>query len=93
MFGDSDWLEDRTYAQRQRLDAFTRQHVDDRTVVIEMGAGTAIPTIRFASERLGAHGLLVRINPRESQVPSGHVPMAAGALEGLAAIDRALGAG
>ncbi len=92
MFGDFGWVADRTYDQQRRLDAFAEQHVGDRTVVIEMGAGTAIPTIRFASERLGGRGgLVVRINPREPQIGPEHVSMAAGALEGLGAIDRALG--
>jgi NAD-dependent SIR2 family protein deacetylase len=92
MFGDSGWISDRTDEQRRRLESFARQHVDDRTVVIEMGAGTSIPTIRHASEELGRHGLVVRINPREAQIGAPHVSMAAGALEGLSAIDRALGA-
>jgi NAD-dependent SIR2 family protein deacetylase len=92
MFGDSGWISDRTDDQRRRLESFARQHVDDRTVVIEMGAGTSIPTIRHASEELGRHGLVVRINPREAQIGAPHVSMAAGALEGLSAIDRALGA-
>ena len=91
MFGDAGWVEDRSWAQRQRLDAFTRQHVGEDTVVVEMGAGTAIPTIRFASERLGAEGLVVRINPREPQVDAPHVSLPVGALDGLTAIDRALG--
>jgi NAD-dependent SIR2 family protein deacetylase len=92
MFGDSGWIADRTYDQQRRLDAFAEESVDDRTVVLEMGAGTAIPTIRFASERLGGRGgLVVRINPREPQIGTGHLSMPVGALDGLTAIDRALG--
>uniref|UniRef100_A0A7S3D8J2 Deacetylase sirtuin-type domain-containing protein n=1 Tax=Palpitomonas bilix TaxID=652834 RepID=A0A7S3D8J2_9EUKA len=45
---------------------------DGELVVIEMGAGTSVPTIRMESEAMcewrGA--FLVRINPRESDVPS-----------------------
>lgn len=91
MFGDFGWIPDRTHRQQRRLDAFAREHVGEGTVVIEMGAGTAIPTIRHTSEQLGHHGLVVRINPREAQIDPPHVSMAAGALEGLTAIDRALG--
>jgi NAD-dependent SIR2 family protein deacetylase len=91
MFGDFGWVADRTYEQQGRFDAFAESSVDERTVVVEMGAGTSIPTIRFASERLGGRGgLVVRINPREAQIGPEHVSMAAGALEGLTAIDRAL---
>jgi len=94
MFGDFGWISDRTDGQQRRLDAFAEEHVGEHTVVIELGAGTAIPTIRFASERLGGRGgLVVRINPREPQIGPEHVAIPAGALEGLTAIDRALGAG
>jgi NAD-dependent SIR2 family protein deacetylase len=92
MFGDFGWVADRTYDQQRGFDAFADQHLDDGTVVVEMGAGTSIPTIRHASERLGGHGgLVVRINPREPQIGSQHVSMATGAVEGLSAIERALG--
>jgi NAD-dependent SIR2 family protein deacetylase len=92
MFGDSSWVPDRSWGQQRRLDAFVGARVGEGTVVVEMGAGTSIPTIRLASERLaGRGGLLVRINPREAQAPPEHASMAAGAVEGLAAIDRALG--
>lgn len=94
MFGDADWIPDRTYGQRRRLEAFSRQHVGEETVVIEMGAGTSIPTIRYASEQIGHQGgTVVRINPREPQIGAPHVSLPVGALEGLTAIEKALGAG
>jgi hypothetical protein len=93
MFGDATWLDDRTTAQRRRFDAFERDHGAGPLVVVEVGAGTAIPTIRFASERLGSRpgNLVVRINPREPRIDPPHVSIAAGALDGLARIGRALG--
>jgi hypothetical protein len=64
-----------------------------RIVVIEIGAGEAIPTVRMQTEvvvrRLGAR--LVRINPRDARVPVGEVALAMGAVEGLGRIDEALG--
>jgi hypothetical protein len=36
-------------------------------VVIELGAGTAVPTVRYECQRQG--GTLIRINVREAQVP------------------------
>jgi len=93
MFGDGAWIGDRSDDQRQRLRSFAEAHVDDRTVVIEMGAGTAIPSIRRTSEDLGDMGaLVVRINPREPQIEARHVSLPVGALSGLTAIDAALGA-
>ena len=93
MFGDYSWLPERTHAQHGRFDAFLETHRDDPLVVVELGAGTAIPTIRLLSERLGGleDATIVRINPREAGIRGPHLSLAAGALEGLAAIDAALG--
>jgi len=92
MFGDWSWLPDRTRGQEMRFDLFVDQHRDQRLVIIEMGAGTAIPTIRYTSERLGDRpgATVVRINPREPQVPRPHLSLPCGALAGLTGIDAAL---
>jgi NAD-dependent SIR2 family protein deacetylase len=93
MFGDGDWIPDRSHDQQRRFRAFVEELDGDRTVVIELGAGTAIPSIRLTSEELGRLGaLVVRINPREPQIGGRHLAMATGALAGLSAIDRALAA-
>jgi NAD-dependent SIR2 family protein deacetylase len=90
MFGDYSWLSDRTDRQRQRFDAFLADHRGEPLVVVEMGAGSAIPTIRYLTERLGAApgALAVRINPREPRIEPPHLSLPTGALAGLAAIDR-----
>jgi hypothetical protein len=91
MFGDWSWLDARTAAQRARLDEFLEDVRGRRLFVIELGAGTAIPTIRMTSERLGrGDAFVVRVNPREPDISPPHLSIAAGALEGLAAIDAAL---
>jgi NAD-dependent SIR2 family protein deacetylase len=93
MFGDFAWLDARTAAQRARLEEFLQDVRGRRLLVVELGAGSAIPTIRWTSERIGrGDACVVRINPREPEVPAPHLSIAAGALEALAAIDRALGA-
>jgi len=94
MFGDFGWVPHRTHAQQGRLDAFLEEVEDRPLLVVELGAGTAIPTIRVTSERLGLRpgALVVRVNPREADIRAPHVSLEAGALEGLAAIDRAAGA-
>jgi NAD-dependent SIR2 family protein deacetylase len=91
MFGDMGWLPDRSEAQRRRFEDF-ESRAQDPLVVVEMGAGTAIPSIRWASESLGRRSgaLVLRINPREAAIGAPHLSIAAGALEGLAGIDRAL---
>lgn len=90
MFGDYSWVPYRTHDQERRYDEFLTDHRQDRLVVVEMGAGTAIPTIRYLGERMAHTGraTLIRINPREAQVPNGQIGIATGALAGLEGIDR-----
>ncbi|MBP0598996.1 NAD-dependent deacetylase [Herbaspirillum sp. LeCh32-8] len=80
MFNDYRWNERRTDAQYARMRAWL--DTVTRPVVIELGAGTAVPSVRRMSESLGAP--LVRINPREWRVDGAdQVGLACGALEGL----------
>lgn len=91
MFGDWSWLPERTHAQEERFQQFLDEHADRRIVVVELGAGTAIPTIRATSERIGwgyERATVVRLNPREPEIASPHIGLACGALEGLLAIDQ-----
>lgn len=91
MFGDGAWISDRTARQERIFQRFLTD-MDDPAVVVEMGAGTAVPTIRNLGERLaGSRGAaLIRINPREPHVAPPHVSLPCGALEGLRAIEAAL---
>jgi len=60
-------------------------------IVVECGAGTAIPTVRDFGERLQARGAkLVRINVRESVGPSGTLAIDLGAREALARIKQTM---
>ena len=93
MFNDWDWLEARTAAQHAHQQRWL-QGVR-RPVVIELGAGTAIPSVRHFSHRiLHAHGgRLIRINPRECEVPTrSDVGLRLGAAQGLALVEQALSA-
>lgn len=92
MFGDYGWVSDRTARQQRNFDEFLADMQGGRLVVVEMGAGTAIPTIRYLTEELGSRpgALAVRINPRESQIRVPHLSLPCGAREGVAAIDTAL---
>jgi NAD-dependent SIR2 family protein deacetylase len=91
MFGDWNWVEARTAAQAARQEAWLSSIT--RPVVIELGAGTAIPSVRHFSQRVihELGGRLIRINPRESSVPTGlDVGLPMGAAVGLDAIARSL---
>ncbi|MDI1452207.1 Sir2 family NAD-dependent protein deacetylase [Polyangium sp. 6x1] len=92
MFGDGGWDASRTDAQEARLGSWLvsiRGEARGRVVVIECGAGTAIPTVRHFSERIATSlgGLLVRINVREPEVPAGHVGLPLGARAALTEIE------
>jgi NAD-dependent SIR2 family protein deacetylase len=91
MFGDWSWIADRSARQERNFDEFVTDHQDGALVVIEMGAGTAIPTIRYTSERVGGRpgATVIRINPREGQIGPPHISLSCGALEGLRGIEAA----
>ncbi|MRG97734.1 SIR2 family NAD-dependent protein deacylase [Polyangium spumosum] len=98
MFGDPQWDDRRTHAQEERLEAWLAalpREAQGRVVVIECGAGTAIPTVRSFGERIaeGLGGLLVRINVREPEVPAGHVGLPLGARAALTEIELRLARG
>jgi NAD-dependent SIR2 family protein deacetylase len=88
MFGDGGWLHGRTQAQADRLQRWLRGVANP--VVIEVGAGIHIPTVRYFSE--DQNGTLIRINPTEPDLPAGKrgASMACGGLAGLRAIAQAL---
>ena len=87
MFGDMDWDDGRTAAQWNRFASWLERHAVERMVIIELGAGTAVPSVRAMSERLQRQGAgLIRVNPREPQVPKGAIGITAGAKATLAAI-------
>ncbi len=91
MFGDWSWLPQRTAVQEAEFSEFCHANRDGAMAVVEMGAGTAVPTIRNLSESLGRRfgATVVRINPRESHISGGHISLACGALEGLEGIEEA----
>lgn len=83
MFGDFSWIESRTRQQQEALDAW-RQRVR-RLMVIELGAGLAVPTVRWYGESLGVP--LLRINTTQPEVTSARaVGVAAGAAEALSVL-------
>ena len=91
MFGDWDWNSSRSYRQESRYQAWKAANADRRLVILEFGAGTAVPTVRYKSQRVAnlPHAALIRVNPREPEIPGGEgVSLAMGGLE---AIQRVLG--
>lgn len=87
MFGDGGWLQFRERIQNHAMKKWLEKV--ERPVVIELGAGTAIPTVRMMGQTIDAP--LIRINAREAQVVRTYdISLPMGALEGLQGIERAL---
>ncbi len=74
MFSDWEWDHSRSGEQSQRLDDFKADVYDkkQKLVIIEIGAGTHIPTVHHESEytasELFGNAFVVRINPREYDI-------------------------
>ena len=75
-------------AQEDRCESWLSEVNLDDLVIIEMGAGTTIPTVRNQGNRWERSGAtLIRINPRESQGSDKTISIPCGAKEALLAID------
>jgi NAD-dependent SIR2 family protein deacetylase len=90
MFGDLDWVSDRSQRQLDALRDWRRDHRN--VVVVELGAGRAVPTVRRQAELASAAtGALIRINPREPEVRHGHgISLPVGAAEALHSLGKVL---
>ena len=87
MFGDWAWISHRTREQEKKLGHWLETLKNNRSklVVIEIGAGNAVPTVRHLSENVASQlsARLIRINPRDYQVPDGHISIPENAAEGI----------
>ena len=89
MFGDWSWIPARSEQQQQRLQEWLGKC--SSPLIIEIGAGTAIPTLRRFADRVGAPLIRINPNPEEADVAlSRDVSIALGALEGLRGIAEAM---
>jgi NAD-dependent SIR2 family protein deacetylase len=90
MFSDWNWNPARKDQQERDLMRWLK--AVRRMVVIELGAGTAIPAVRVFSGRTGRP--VIRINPDEAQLGGiNGVSLPLGALEAVTAIAHRLGVG
>jgi NAD-dependent SIR2 family protein deacetylase len=87
MFGDWGWIESRQQAQYAALLAWLK--LVARPVIVEIGAGMTIPSVRHFGE--AARGVLIRINPTEPGLPKGKgFGLRMGGLEGIRRLRDAL---
>lgn len=87
MFGDGNWISNRSEEQSDRFQnhlQFLKEN-NIKTAIIEMGAGTAVPTVRFTSQRVARYleTSFIRINPREYNVKGSGISIPCGTVEGL----------
>ncbi|HTZ19810.1 MAG TPA: Sir2 family NAD-dependent protein deacetylase [Opitutaceae bacterium] len=92
MFGDGAWNPGRTAAQQIKFRLWLRRLARGKLLVVEAGAGTAIPTVRQTAEQLAeaAGTPLIRINPHEAYGPPGTISLAENAYTALTKIDEQL---
>lgn len=95
MFGDWEWIPHRTEGQEFLFENWLEKIEDMgyKLVIIEIGAGKAVPTVRLTSERIADRlgGTLIRINPRDYDVPSyRHISIPMKGLEGIKAITESI---
>jgi len=94
MFGDATWNPQRSQAQEARLHHWLARLKEgqSKVAIVELGAGTTVPSVRFFSE--GAvrdlDAKLIRINPREAEVPPGEIGLPLSAAEGLRQLCQSL---
>lgn len=87
MFGDWGFNSRRVANQQAQLESWLdhlrRSHAT--LLIIEVGAGKAVPTVRMASEQIARQmdATFIRINPRDRDVPAGQFPIPFGGLEGI----------
>lgn len=88
MFDDYDWIDRYARFQRNRFDAWLDAIQDNNIVIIEIGAGKAIPTVRNTSERI--NGNLIRINPVDASGYGNTISIKLGALDAIEQIESAI---
>jgi len=90
MFGDWGWNSTRSEAQAICFGAWLERVRQMRVAIVEIGAGTAIPTVRRQGEEIARRlprARLIRINPREPEInPDLGWGLAMGGLEGIEAL-------
>ncbi len=95
MFGDWAWISERSQKQADRMQNWLTKiiNANAKIAIIEMGAGSAVPTVRMQSEQVARYqnASLIRINPREYDVPENQIGLSMGAKDGVNLICKYMG--
>jgi len=88
MFDDFGWNGKRGSNQRRAYKNWVKTfNPDEKIVVVEVGAGTAVSTVRMESESYLV-GTLIRINLRDTEAPEGAIVLPMGGKDALTKIDH-----
>ena len=94
MFSDLGWNSIKTDQQSQRLQSWLIKNAGSPLVIIEIGAGSAVPTVRQACKDISMNWkkevTFIRINPEESKPLFGVRQLKGSALDVLKKIDKEL---
>ncbi len=87
MFSDLRFVDKRVNLQLARFEYWLSQ-IDEKLVIIEIGAGKTVPTVRMMSEKVArsCDSTLIRINPLEYE--DADIQIKKGALEALREINK-----
>ena len=92
MFSDFDWDSSRESKQNENFQSWVDSNKSKPLMILEMGAGLAVPTVRSTCEALfdqwENETTFVRINPRDVCSIKGIVTLKMGALEALQLLDQ-----
>ncbi len=87
MFGDWLWVQNRSAKQSNNYHDWISEmwRKKSKFAIIEIGAGSALPSVRLNSQKIARKfkGGLIRINPRENDVPEGEIGIKEGGLKAL----------
>ncbi|MEN8119311.1 MAG: Sir2 family NAD-dependent protein deacetylase [Bacteroidota bacterium] len=91
MFGDWSWISNRSSDQSSRYHSWLNElkTAKAKLVIIELGAGHAVPTVRMESQSIyrSLNAEFIRINPRDYETPAGGIGIPLSSKEGLEKIN------
>ena len=96
MFGDWHWLHERSAEQSNKFDFWLNElkNANAKPVIIEFGAGKAVPTVRHKSQQIAKYfdATLIRINPRDYEIYEriNGISISGGAMESMNEIFKLL---
>lgn len=90
MFGDWGWDASREEVQSTNYQQWLNTIPKGKLVIVECGAGTGVPTVRYQSEQISRQtgGRVIRVNVREPHIAAPHLSIPKGAEETLMSIDN-----